>query len=100
VAPGGSVLRVDVSASMLGMAQERAAREGATNIELRVADAETLERVPVGHFDVTLARWGLMYRSAPVAALSAARRRSSVCSARSGKWEGSPLGPDRERARP
>ncbi len=72
VAPGGSVLGVDVSASMLGMAKERAAREGVTNLELRVASAETLEGV--GPFDATFARWGLMYMDAPVAALTAARR--------------------------
>jgi ubiquinone/menaquinone biosynthesis C-methylase UbiE len=42
---------------MLGMAKERAAREGATNLELRVADAETLEAVPTRRFDVALARW-------------------------------------------
>jgi ubiquinone/menaquinone biosynthesis C-methylase UbiE len=74
VAPGGFVLGVDVSASMLGMAKERAAREGVSNLELRVANAETLEGVAVGQFDATFARWGLMYMDAPVAALAAARR--------------------------
>lgn len=74
VAPNGSVLGVDVSATMLGMASARAAREGVSNLELRVANAETLAGVPVGHFDATFARWGLMYMDAPVAALAAARR--------------------------
>ena len=74
VLPGGNVLGVDVSASMLGMAKERAAREGVTNLELRVANAETLEGVPVGQFDATFARWGLMYMDAPALALAAARR--------------------------
>ncbi len=74
VLPNGSVLGIDVSASMLGMASERAAREGVSNLELRVGNAETLEGVAVGHFDATLARWGLMYMDAPVAALAAARR--------------------------
>jgi ubiquinone/menaquinone biosynthesis C-methylase UbiE len=74
VAPGGSVLGVDVSASMLGMAKERAAREGVSNLELRVANAETLEGASVGPFDATFARWGLMYMDAPVAALARVRR--------------------------
>jgi SAM-dependent methyltransferase len=74
VAPGGSVLGVDVSAAMLDMARERAAREGVTNLELRVGNAESLEGVPAAHFDVALARWGLMYMDAPVSALAAARR--------------------------
>jgi ubiquinone/menaquinone biosynthesis C-methylase UbiE len=74
VAPGGSVLGVDISPSMLGMTKERAAREGVANLELRVANAETLEGVPVGHFEATFARWGLMYMDAPVLALAAARR--------------------------
>jgi SAM-dependent methyltransferase len=74
VAPGGSVLGVDCSASMLEMARERATREGVSNLELRVLDAELLEGVPTAHFDATLARWGLMYMASPVAALKAARR--------------------------
>jgi ubiquinone/menaquinone biosynthesis C-methylase UbiE len=73
VAPGGTVLGIDTSAAMLQMAAARAAREGAGNLELRVANAETLEGVRRSHFHAVLARWGLMYFDAPVAALSAAR---------------------------
>jgi ubiquinone/menaquinone biosynthesis C-methylase UbiE len=74
VSPGGSVLGIDHSASMLGMARERAHGEGASNLELRVANAESLDGVPTAHFHATLARWGLMYMDSPVAALTAARR--------------------------
>ena len=74
VAPGGSVLGVDVSAPMLAMARARADREGVSNLELRVANAESLDGVPTAYFDATLARWGLMYMGSPVAALAAARR--------------------------
>jgi ubiquinone/menaquinone biosynthesis C-methylase UbiE len=74
VAPSGSVLGVDLSAGMLAMARERAAREGVTNLELRVASAESLEGVPIAHYHATLARWALMYLDSPLAALQAAHR--------------------------
>jgi SAM-dependent methyltransferase len=74
VRPGGSVLGIDCSASMLEMARERASSEGASNLELCVSRAESLEGVPTAHFHATLVRWGLMYMDSPVAALAAARR--------------------------
>lgn len=74
VGPSGFVLGVDVSASMLDMARQRAAREGVTNLELRVMNAEALGGIPTAYFDATLARWGLMYMGSPVAALGGARR--------------------------
>lgn len=74
VGPSGFVLGVDVSASMLDMARQRAAREGVTNLELRVMNAEALGGIPTACFDATLARWGLMYMGSPVAALGGARR--------------------------
>ncbi|AKU91967.1 2-heptaprenyl-1,4-naphthoquinone methyltransferase [Vulgatibacter incomptus] len=74
VGPGGSVLGIDVSASMLAMARERAAREGASNLELRVGEASSLEGVQQGSIDSTLVRWGLMYMDSPVDALDCARR--------------------------
>lgn len=74
VGPDGFVLGIDVSASMLAMARERAGREGVRNLELRAMDAASLESIPGGHFDVTLARWGLMYFDSPVRALDGARR--------------------------
>jgi ubiquinone/menaquinone biosynthesis C-methylase UbiE len=74
VGQSGSVLGVDVSASMLQMARERASREGVQNLELRTENAESLEGVPAAHFHVATLRWGLMYMSAPVSALEAIRR--------------------------
>lgn len=74
VAPSGLVLGIDIACPMLAMARERADREGISNLELRLASAETLDGVPSHHFDVVLSRWGLMYLDAPVAALAAARR--------------------------
>jgi ubiquinone/menaquinone biosynthesis C-methylase UbiE len=74
VGPTGRVVGVDIAEDMLRMAQERAVREGVTNLDLRLGRAESLDGVPDRYFDVTLARWGLMYLDSPVAALSAARR--------------------------
>jgi SAM-dependent methyltransferase len=75
VAPRGTVTGTDRSEAMLAVAAERAAREGVTNLALRVADATTLDGVPERAFDVALCRWGLMYVDDPVAALAAMRRR-------------------------
>lgn len=74
VGPAGSVVGVDLSAAMLAMASERAAREGVTNLELRNVNAASLEGIALNHFDATLVRWGLMYMDEPVQALIAARR--------------------------
>ena len=74
VAPTGRVIGVDKDESMLTMARNRADSEGVTNLELRVADAETLPGIPDGWADVALVRWGLMYLSSPRACLLAIRR--------------------------
>lgn len=74
VGPTGAVLGVDLSEGLLQMARERAAREGLSNLDLRVMNAESLEGVPTAHFHATLVRWGLMYLDSPVAALASARR--------------------------
>lgn len=74
VAPTGRVVGVDVSPGMLQMARARAEREGVGNLDLVVTNAETLDGVEAQGFDVTLARWGLMYMDSPMAALAAARR--------------------------
>lgn len=74
VAPGGSVLGVDLEDSLLQMARERARREAVHNLTLRQCDAQTLTGVPDAQFDVVLARWCLMYFAAPKTALRAAHR--------------------------
>ncbi len=74
VGPLGSVLGVDISEPVLAIARERARHEGISNIELRVADAELLDGVTDGSFDVATARWGLMCMRSPVSALASTRR--------------------------
>ena len=74
VAPGGFVLGVERSEPVLRMAKEAAAREGLSNLELRVADAELLDDLPASHFHAATVRWGLMYMASPVAALAHVRR--------------------------
>jgi ubiquinone/menaquinone biosynthesis C-methylase UbiE len=74
VGPSGSVVGIDISASMLAMARQRADQEGVTNLDLRAMNAASLEELPNAHFHSTLIRWGLMYMDSPVAALAGARR--------------------------
>lgn len=70
----GQVVGVEPSEDVLQLARERAAREGVTNLELRLGDAETLPGVPGASFDVVTLRWGLMYFAEPVKALIHAAR--------------------------
>lgn len=74
VAPGGHVLGVDVSSSMLDMARTRALEEGVAGLELKVMDAASVDGFGAGAFDAVLCRWGLMYMDAPLVALCAAHR--------------------------
>lgn len=75
VAPTGNVLGVDVSGEMLQMARERADAENVANLELRIENAEFLDGIPDAYYDAALARWGLMYFSSPLSALTAIRRK-------------------------
>jgi len=70
----GSVLGVDVSEALLAYAREKAQRSAISNLELRLADAESLDALPSEAFDAATARWGLMYMRAPVKALMNVRR--------------------------
>ncbi len=74
VGPTGSVVGVERDDRVLEMARSRARAEGLINIELRAGDAETIATLPSAHFHVATARWGLMYMSAPGAALATVRR--------------------------
>jgi SAM-dependent methyltransferase len=68
VGPFGFVLGTDLSEGMLEAARDKARARALTNIEFRVADAETLD-VPEQSFDVTTVRWALMYMRQPERAL-------------------------------
>lgn len=72
VGPGGSVLGIDLSSSMLKMARERARERGITNLDLRVMDAESLEGIAKESFDAVLARWCVMYFANPERAIARA----------------------------
>jgi ubiquinone/menaquinone biosynthesis C-methylase UbiE len=75
VAPEGVVVGTDRSSDMLEFARKRAAEMGIANLTLEATNAETLEAVPEGNFDIALCRWGLMYFDHPRRALAALRRR-------------------------
>ncbi|WP_437981677.1 class I SAM-dependent methyltransferase [Sorangium sp. So ce117] len=70
----GSVLGVDVSEALLAYAREKAQRSALSNLELRLANAESLDGLPGEAFDAATARWGLMYMRAPAKALINVRR--------------------------
>jgi len=69
VAPDGLVVGVDASNGMLEMAREKARLSGLSNLDLRVADATTMQGIESNYFHAATVRWGLMYMTAPVAAL-------------------------------
>lgn len=64
VGPEGSVLATDFSPEMIEVAQARVAAAGATNIELRVADAMSLG-VPPESFDALVSGFTLMFVPEP-----------------------------------
>jgi ubiquinone/menaquinone biosynthesis C-methylase UbiE len=59
VGPTGYVLATDHSSSMLNVAGEAARKEGLTNLETRVMNAENLE-LDVDSFDAVICRQALM----------------------------------------
>lgn len=73
VGPSGFVLGTDQSDGMLETAREKARDLALSNIEFRVADAETLE-VPEQSFDAATMRWALMYLRGPELALERIHR--------------------------
>jgi ubiquinone/menaquinone biosynthesis C-methylase UbiE len=73
VGPSGFVLGTDLSDGMLETAREKARALALSNIEFRVADAETLD-VPEQSFDVATVRWALMYMRRPELALERIHR--------------------------
>lgn len=73
VTPGGSVLGVDISPSMLDAARERARREDLDGVEFRVADAQT-HVLGDGGFDAVFSQFGVMFFEDPVVAFTNLRR--------------------------
>ena len=69
VTPDGLVVGVDLDNAVLEMAREEARQSGISNLDLRSADAAGAPDVPSSFFHVVTVRWGLMYMSAPIAAL-------------------------------
>jgi ubiquinone/menaquinone biosynthesis C-methylase UbiE len=73
VGPLGYVLAADISASMLNVAAEAARKEGLTNVETRVMDAESLA-LDADSFDAVISRIALMLFPNPSKALSEMHR--------------------------
>ncbi len=74
VGPLGRVVGIEISDALLRMAKERADGEGVRNLDLRVGNAEVLDDLPAAHFHVATVRWGLMYLTEPLRALTGVRR--------------------------
>jgi ubiquinone/menaquinone biosynthesis C-methylase UbiE len=68
VLPDGSVLAVDISASMLQVATETARAAGLTNLETQVSDLAELN-LEKERFDAAISRLGLMFLAEPAGAL-------------------------------
>lgn len=73
VAPGGSVLGLDISEPMVTSARELAGAQGIADVEFRVIPDELDLGVEPGTFDRATCRAGLMYMPDPAAALAALR---------------------------
>lgn len=70
----GSVLGLDISEALLAFAREKARHAAISNLELRVANAESPEALESESFDAATARWGLMGMRSPARALCNVRR--------------------------
>ena len=73
VGPTGNVLATDDSTSMLKVAAEAARKEGLTNVDTRVMNAENLE-LDADSFDAVICRNALMLFANPAKALTEMRR--------------------------
>ena len=67
VAPTGTVLGLDLSGPMLGLARDRAGQRGLANVSFEQADAQS-HPLPAASFDAVFSRFGVMFFSDPVAA--------------------------------
>ena len=73
VGPSGGVIATDISASMLNVFAEAARKEGLTNVETRVMNAENLT-FDADSFDAVISRIALMLFPNPAKALAEMRR--------------------------
>jgi ubiquinone/menaquinone biosynthesis C-methylase UbiE len=64
VEPGGRVVAIDLSASMVAVASKQAAASGLSNLEFRQMDMEQLD-FDDASFDAATCRWGLMFSPDP-----------------------------------
>ena len=69
VAPGGSVMGLDVSGPMLAYARRRAAAAGIASVSFRKGDAQVYP-LPPASFDAVVSRFGVMFFDDPVAAFA------------------------------
>jgi ubiquinone/menaquinone biosynthesis C-methylase UbiE len=60
IAPGGSILATDISASMLAAAEQNVREAGLSNVTTQVSDASALD-LPEAEFDAAICRFGLMF---------------------------------------
>src|SRR5580704_995881 len=67
VAPGGSVVGIDISEPMLGLLRQRVAERGIGNLETLLADAQT-HALPSASFNLLTSRFGVMFFADPTAA--------------------------------
>ena len=69
VAPGGTVLGIDISPALAGLARREIAAAGISNLQILVADAQTA--MPAGApFDRLVSRFGVMFFADPAAAMA------------------------------
>jgi SAM-dependent methyltransferase len=88
VAPGGAVVGVDLSGSMLDLARKAAVADGLDNVQFEQVDAQ-VHGFADGSYDVVLSQFGVMFFADPVAALANIRRAISVGGrARFMVWQG------------
>ena len=72
VGPQGRVLATDISPAILALAQANARAAGLAQVDARLADAQALG-LAGADFDAAVCRLGLMFCTAPLAALAEAR---------------------------
>jgi enediyne biosynthesis protein CalE5 len=68
VQPGGRVVAIDLSSSMVAVASKQAAAAGLSNVEFRQMDMEQLD-FDDASFDAATCRWGLMFSPDPERAM-------------------------------